>query len=86
QKDGVKFSLKSYTDERVATQDLIAGQCDAVFATGLRTRQFNAVSGAMDAFGAASVGRNGHIDINASYDVVRRTIQTFSSPAAGSLM
>ena len=70
----------------MATQDLIAGQCDAVFATGLRTRQFNAVSGAMDAFGAASVGRNGHIDINASYDVVRRTIQTFSSPAAGSLM
>ncbi len=86
QKDGVKFVLKGYSDERVATQDFIAGQCDAVFATGLRTRPFNPVAGAMDAFGASTVGRNGKIDIEAGYDVVRKTVQVFASPATAPLM
>ncbi len=86
QRDGVRFALKSYTDERVATQDFQAGQCDAVFATGLRTRPFNPISGAMDAFGVSTVGRNGKIDIEAGYDVVRKAVQTFSLPATARLM
>lgn len=86
QRDGVRYALKSYTDERVATQDLLAGQCDAVMATGLRTRPFNPISGAMDAFGVSTVGRNGQIDIEAGYDVVRKAIQTFSAPGASKLM
>lgn len=86
QRDGVKISLKSYTDERIATQDFQAGQCDAVFATGLRTRPFNPVAGAMDAFGVSTVGRNGKIDIEAGYDVVRKAVQVFASPATEKLM
>ena len=37
---GVDMDLKAYTNERVAVEDFKAGQCDAVMATALRTRQF----------------------------------------------
>lgn len=83
---GAKIDIKGYTDERVATQDFLAGQCDALFATAFRTRQFNPTAGATDSLGVSSIVRNGKIDMPASYDVIRKTIQTFSSPAAASLM
>lgn len=31
---GGNVKIHAYTDERIATQDFIAGECDAVFATG----------------------------------------------------
>ncbi len=83
---GAKLELKSYTDERVATQDLLAGQCDAVMATGFRTRQFNPTAAALDSLGVSTIVRNDKVDMAASYDVVQKTIQTFSSPAAARLM
>ena len=83
---GVNLQAKVYTDERVASQELMAGQCDALFATGLRTRPFNAVAGAMDALGSTSVSRNGTIDLPAGYQVVRRAVQTYASPATAKLM
>ncbi len=83
---GAQISIKSYTDERVATEDLLAGQCDAVMATGFRTRQFNPTAGALDSLGASTIVRHEKVDMPASYEVVRKTIQTFSAPAAGKLM
>ena len=49
---GAKVTLKPYTDERVASEDFKAGQCDAVALTGMRGRQFNSFVGSIDAIGA----------------------------------
>jgi ABC-type amino acid transport substrate-binding protein len=86
QRNGVTIELKGYTDERVATEDFRTGQCDAVIATAFRIRQFNAVSGSIDTLGSTTIVRNGKIDIAASYEVVRKLIQTYASPAATKLM
>ncbi len=86
QRNGASIELKGYTDERVATEDFRTGQCDAVVATAFRIRQFNAVSGSIDTLGATTIVRNGKIDIPASYEVVRKLIQTYASPAATKLM
>ncbi len=81
-KFGANLELRSYTDERIATQDFISGQCDAVFATGFRTRQFNAVTTTLDALGAASIVKDNKVDMGLTYQVVHRAIQLFASPAA----
>ncbi|MBP7132063.1 MAG: hypothetical protein KBA70_04795 [Aquabacterium sp.] len=86
QRHGVSIDLKGYTDERVATEDFRTGQCDAVVATAFRIRQFNGVAGSIDTLGSTTIVRNGKIDIPASYDVVRKLIQTYASPAATKLM
>jgi hypothetical protein len=86
QKNGATIELKGYTDERVATEDFRTGQCDGVIATAFRTRQFNAVAGSIDTLGSTTIVRDGKIDIPASYDVVRKLIQTYASPAAAKLM
>ena len=86
QRHGVAIELKGYTDERVATEDFRTGQCDAVIATAFRIRQFNGVAGSIDTLGSTTIVRNGKIDIPASYDVVRKLIQTYASPAATKLM
>lgn len=49
---GVNVRLKPYTDEKIAAEDLKAGQCDAAVITGLRVRQFNSYAGSMEAIGA----------------------------------
>ena len=86
QKAGATITLKAYTDERVATEDFRTGQCDGVIATGLRTRQFNALAGSIDSLGSTTIIRNGNVDMGASYEVVRKVIETFTSPKAGKLM
>lgn len=86
QKFGADIELKAYIDERVAVEDFRTGQCDAVMATALRTRQFNALTAALDSVGASTIVRNGKLDMAGSIDVVRKTVQTFSSPKAASLM
>ena len=86
QKHGADIELKVYIDERVAVEDFRTGQCDAVLATALRTRAFNPLTAALDSVGASTVVRNGKLDMNASIDVVRKTVQTFTSPKAAALM
>lgn len=86
QKNGAQIELKAYTDERVATEDFRTGQCDGVMAMGFRTRQFNAVSASIDTLGSTTILRNGKIDMEGSYEVVRRVIQTFARPEAAKLM
>lgn len=79
---GSSVQLRAYTDERVATQDFITGQCDAVFATGFRTRQFNATTAALDSLGSTSVVKDNRLDMDAAYQVVKTVISTFASPNA----
>ena len=86
QKLGAQIELKAYTDERVATEDFRTGQCDGVVAMGFRTRQFNSVAASIDTLGSSTILRNGKIDMDASYEVVRRVIQTFARPEAAKLM
>ncbi|MCQ8896189.1 DUF6091 family protein [Limnobacter humi] len=82
---GADIELRAYTDERIATQDFIAGECDALYATGFRTRQFNATTAVLDSLGVSSIVKNNKVDMPASYDVVRRAIQLFAQPAAAKL-
>ena len=86
QKVGFDIDIKSYLDERVAVEDFRTGQCDAVMATALRTRQFNPLTAALDSVGASTIVRNGKLDMVGSIEVVRKTVQTFASPKAASLM
>ena len=51
---GANITLKAYTDERVASEDFKAGQCDGVALTGIRARQFNSFTGSIDAIGGLS--------------------------------
>jgi hypothetical protein len=48
---GANIVLKAYNDERVASEDFKAGQCDSVALTGIRARQFNSFTGSIDAVG-----------------------------------
>ncbi|MDE2402632.1 MAG: hypothetical protein KGL90_13300 [Burkholderiales bacterium] len=86
QKYGADLELKAYVDERVAVEDFRTGQCDAVMATALRTRNFNTLTAALDSVGVSTIVRNSKVDMAASYEVVRKAIQTFASPKAGALM
>lgn len=49
---GVDLTLKVHTDEKIAAEDLKAGQCDAAAITGIRGRQFNQYTGSLDSVGA----------------------------------
>ena len=86
QKNGADMELKGYVDERVAIEDFRAGQCDAVVATSFRTRQFNNIAGSIDSIGSTLIIKNGKVDIDAGYDVLRTVIQVFASPQAGKMM
>ena len=86
QKHGADIELKSYVDERVAIEDFRAGQCDGVIATGFRTRQFNNVAGSLDSIGSTTIVKAGKVDIDASYEVVRKVIQIFADPKASKIM
>ncbi|GAC1369695.1 MAG: putative multidrug efflux protein AdeT1 [Aquirhabdus sp.] len=48
---GANITLKAYPDERIASEDFKAGQCDAVALSGLRARQFNSFVGSIDSIG-----------------------------------
>ena len=86
QRHGVDLEIKAFIDERVAVEDFRTGQCDAVSATALRTRPFISLPAALDSVGASSIVKQGKLDLKASYEVVRRFIQTLSSPKAADLM
>lgn len=86
QKLGADVQVRSYTDERVAVEDFRTGQCDAVGATGLRTRAFNSFTASIDSIGASTIVRDGKVDVKGSYEVVHKAIETFSSPAAAKMM
>ena len=86
QKEGAALDLKVYTNEAAAAADFRSGQCDALLATAFRTREFNGVAASIDTLGATTVIRDGKVDMPASYEVVRKVVQTFASPQAAGLM
>ncbi len=88
QRFGVTVEPKVYTNEAAAIEDFRTGLCDAVVATGFRTRPFNAVAGSIDSIGSTTIVRDGKIDMNASYNVIRTLVQTFAatSPLVSKLM
>jgi hypothetical protein len=45
---GVDLDLKVHTDEKIALEDLKAGQCDAAAITGIRARSLNTYTGSLD--------------------------------------
>ncbi|ARU59241.1 TRAP transporter solute binding subunit DctP [Oleiphilus messinensis] len=49
---GVNLELAAYTDEKIAAEDLKAGQCDAALLTSTRAREFNRFTGSLEALGA----------------------------------
>lgn len=67
--EGIDIELKAYTDERIASEDFKAGQCDAISITGLRGRQFNTFTGSIDSIGAIP-----------SYAVMKDVLSILSSP------
>lgn len=83
---GMSFDLRTYTDERVATEDYRTGQCDGLVATGFRVRSFNATTGSIDSMGSSVVMRGKSIDMKGSYEVMRRTLAALSNPKAIALV
>lgn len=72
---GANIELKPYTDEKIASEDFKAGQCDAVVMTGLRGRQFNGFTGSLDSLGSQP-----------TYKHVEKVLATLSKPNAAKLM
>ena len=72
---GVDLELKAYTDEKIATEDFKAGQCDAVLITDVRVREFNSFSGSIGALGAIQ-----------SKKEMRMILETLSQPRAAKLL
>ncbi|MFT3859047.1 MAG: DUF6091 family protein [Aquabacterium sp.] len=81
QRNDVDIELKAYLNEGLAAEDYRAGRCDALLATAFRTRPFNPVAASTDTIGATTVLRKGMVDINASYDVLRKLVQTYATPS-----
>lgn len=72
---GVDFEIRSYTDERIASEDFRTRYCDAVLLTGLRARAFNPFTGSIEAVGA--IPTDAHM---------RTLAQILSSPRSQRLM
>lgn len=81
QRDGVFLELKGYNDEAAALEAYRSGQCDGFVGTAFRSRQFNAVAGSIDSLGATTIVRKGNVDMAASYEVMRKLIQTYAAPS-----
>ena len=81
QREGVSMELKGYNDEAAALEAYRSGQCDGFVGTAFRTRQFNAVAGSIDSLGATTIVRKGNVDMPASYEVMRKLIQTYAAPS-----
>lgn len=86
QQHGVDLVVQPYTNERVAVEDYRTGRCDALMATALRTRAFHGMAAALDAMGAATVVRGERVDLDASFEVVRRFVEVLSEPKAAEMM
>ncbi len=88
QRFGVDIELKGFNNEAMAVEEFRNGSCDAVMATAFRTRQFNAVAGSIDSLGSTTILRNGKVDMPATYEVLRKLIQTYAavSPQVTTLM
>jgi hypothetical protein len=76
---GADFELRAFVNEAQATEEFRNGNCDALVASGFRTRQFNSVAASTDSLGATTILRDGRVDTKATYEVLRKLIQTYAS-------
>lgn len=72
---GADITVRPYTSERVAAEDLKVGKCDAALLTGVRARQFNQFTGSIDSIGGLP-----------GYPQLKLLISTLARPEAGKLM
>lgn len=72
---GYDLDMTAYTDEKIASDDFKAGQCDAVLLTDVRAREYNKFTATLVALGAMP-----------SYDQLRTVLTTLSTPKAAPLM
>lgn len=73
--EGVNITLHAYTDEKIASDDFKAEQCDGVVMTGARARPFSKFAATIEAIGAVP-------DDN----IMRQVVQTISAPNAAKYM
>lgn len=69
----VKFRI--YTNEKIASEDFKAGQCDGVAISNLRAKEFNGFIGSLDAIGAVPSSKH-----------LTEAIQLLAKPAAAKYM
>jgi hypothetical protein len=88
QRHGVDLELRAFNNEARATDEFRNGDCDALVATAFRTRQFNSVAASTDSLGSTTILRDGRVDMKATYEVLRKLIQTYAaqSPQVTKLM
>lgn len=72
---GVDLSFKSYTDERVASEEFNSGVCDMVNVPGIRARSYNQFTGTMNSIGAIP-----------TYEHMKMILSTLSTSKAAPLM
>lgn len=72
---GYSLEMRAYTDEAIAANDFKAGQCDSVFLTDVRARNFNKFTATLVALGAIP-----------SDEELKMLLGTLSQPKAGKLM
>ena len=72
---GIDVHLHAYTDEKIASDDFKAGQCDGVLMTGARARPFSSFVSTIEAIGAVP-----------SDKVMRNVVKMLSSPNAAKYM
>ena len=70
----IQVDLKVYTDERIASEDFKAGQCDGVAITTMRAKQFNFFVGSVDSPGALPTFKH-----------VRELVNTLANPKLNNL-
>ncbi len=72
---GLQVELRSYTDEKVASNDFKAGFCDVVFLTGILTRQYVPFAGTLNAMGGI-ISEQG----------INRVMKAITHPKVGKLL
>lgn len=73
--EGIDFHLRAYTDEKIASDDFKAGQCDMVLLTGARARPFNNFGATIEAIGAVPTTK-----------MMKELVTLISSPKAAKYM
>jgi hypothetical protein len=76
---GADLELRAFVNEAQATEEFKNGNCDGLVASAFRTRQFNSVAASTDSLGATTILRDGRVDVKATYEVLRKLIQTYAS-------
>ena len=72
---GMDIKLKAYTDEKVASNDFKAGQCDVAFLTGILTQQYVPFGSTLNAIGGI-ISETG----------INRVLKALTNPKAGALL